>query len=197
MTRHKENTRIVGEYVRARLVLECSVRGRAAQIAKETGFAPIHISRIVRNLRAVGLAFARAMAKLWGLEYEELEKLAYEAHHLPRIPAESAATDLPNLQKTIDWCHHEKVYPPHFLRAYERSVLKEGVRVDRTAREWLFDLEAKFTKHKAERRPRGGRDSRREAPRLSAREEPSGTFARQGATPQGKGAATKSPRAAS
>ena len=197
MTRHMENARIVGEYVRARLVLECRVRGRAAQIAKETGFAPIHISRILRNQRTVGLAMARAMAEVWGMTYETLEKMAYEAHRLPLIPAESTANDLPNLQKTIDWCLHEKVYPPRFLRAYEREAQKERGAADRTAREWMLDLEAKFMKHETDRREQGAtsREKRRAARPMGMREERSGTFAKHGATPQGR-AAPKTPRTA-
>jgi hypothetical protein len=198
MTRRQENARIVGEYVRARLVLECRVRGRAAQIARETGFAPIQISRVIRGQRTVGFALAKAMADVWGHAYETLEKMAFDAHRLPLVPAGSTASELPNLQKTIDWCLHEKVYPPRFLQRYEREVQRERSTVDRTAREWMLDIEAKFAALEAERRERpGNHDERRPARRMRSREERSGTFAKHGVfQPNKRTGTTKTGRAA-
>ncbi len=93
-----KRVRIVGEYVRARLCLECQQRGRAAKIAEKTGFAAAHISLIRTGARTVGTDFARAMAELWGLDYEALERLAFENHGLPYSAPAPVVRDLPNLR---------------------------------------------------------------------------------------------------
>jgi plasmid maintenance system antidote protein VapI len=178
MTRHMEKTRIVGEYVRARLVLECKVRGRAYHIAQKIGFAPIHISLVLRGKRSVGLALAKAMAEFWGLDYEGLERMAYEAHGLTYIPEESVRRDLPNLQSTISWCLHGKVYPPSFLRTYEREAEQGGA--DRSAREWMLDLESKYAIWDAKRLAKlaGKREARELARGTRTQEERSGVYAK-------------------
>jgi transcriptional regulator with XRE-family HTH domain len=138
----QERARIVGDYVRARLTLECQQRGRAAKIAEKTGFAAAHISLIRKGHRTVGTDFARAMAELWGLSYEELERLAFENHGLPYSAPAPVVRDLPNLRATIEWCHEGKVYPARFLRRYEAAA--ERLAEDRPRRAWLVDLEAAF-----------------------------------------------------
>src|SRR5713101_5714837 len=131
-----ERGRIVGEYVRARLRLECQQRGRAAKIAEKTGFAAAHISLVRKGGRTVGTDFARAMAELWGLDYEALERLAFENHGLPYSAPTAVVRDLPNLRSVIDWCREGKVYPARFLRRYETEA--EGKGQDRGRREWLL-----------------------------------------------------------
>ncbi len=185
---------MVGEYVRARLSLECQQRGRAAKIAEKTGFAQAHISLIRKGLRSVGSDFARAMAELWGLDYEALERLAFENHGIPYSAPLPVVRDLPNLRATIDWCREGKVYPARFLRRYETRAELEGM--DRPRREWLVDLEASFAKQDADlgsNKSAGRKVSRG----IRAREEPSGVHAKAGATGQGSDASGASRKAKS
>src|SRR5882724_5853603 len=137
-----ERARIVGEYVRARLRLECQQRGRAAKIAEKTGFAAAHVSLVRKGSRTVGTDFARAMAELWGLDYEALERLAFENHGLPYSSPAPVIRDLPNLRATVEWCQEGRVYPARFLRRYETEAERTGV--DRPRRAWLVDIEASF-----------------------------------------------------
>src|SRR5947207_1425573 len=74
-----ERKRIVGEYVRKRLVRECeAVYGKAFEISKKIGFSAAHVSNIQDGNRNVGDSFAMAMAEYWGMTYSQLERLALE-----------------------------------------------------------------------------------------------------------------------
>lgn len=173
-----ERGRIVGEYVRARLKLECQQRGRAAKIAEKTGFAAAHISLIRAGDRTVGTDFARAMAELWGIDFAALEQLAFETHGIPYSAPEPVTRDLPNLRATVDWCREGKVYPSRFLRHYESRAEQAGV--DRSRREWILDLESAFEASRADQgsptsAKSGGRPSGRG---IRRREERSGVHAK-------------------
>jgi len=183
----RQRARIVGEYVRARLQLECQQRGRAAKIAEKTGFAAAHISLIRKGGRTVGSDFARAMAELWALDYEALERLAFENHGLPYSSPAPVVRDLPNLRATIDWCHEGKVYPARFLRRYETQAEQKGV--DQTRRAWLLDLEAAYASWEAERPSQHTRDQsalRKPSRRIRHREEASGVHEKPGVGSQAK-----------
>ncbi len=173
----RERARIVGEYVRARLRLECEQRGRAAKIAEKTGFAAAHISLIRKGGRTVGTDFARAMAELWGMNYETLERLAFETHGIPYSSRIPVIRDLPNLRATIEWCREGRVYPSRFLRHYETAAELGGA--DRSRRAWLLDLESSYSAWEAGRN--GGRKSRSRGPtRIRSREERSGVHEKTG-----------------
>ena len=175
-----ERARIVGEYVRARLRLECEQRGRAAKIAEKTGFAAAHISLVRKGGRTVGTELARAMAELWGMDYEALEKLAFETHGIPYSAPAPVVRDLPNLRATIDWCREGKVYPSRFLRRYETQAELAGV--DRTRREWLVNLEAAYAEQAGEYRTKRKRNEvqPKSRPRVRSREERSGVHPKEG-----------------
>jgi hypothetical protein len=169
----KERARIVGEYVRARLCLECQQRGRAAKIAEKTGFAAAHISLLRKGGRAVGTEFARAMAELWGMDYQTLERLAFETHGIPYAAPAPVPRDLPNLRATIEWCREGKVYPSRFLRQFETNAEQNGT--DRPRRAWLLDLESSFAASEAVRRSTPSpKPSRGKRPPIRSREERSG-----------------------
>ncbi len=176
-----ERSRIVGEYVRARLKLECQQRGRAAKIAEKTGFAAAHISLIRRGKRTVGTEFARAMAELWGVDYETLERLAFQTHGIAYSAPAPVTRDLPNLRATVDWCREGKVYPYRFLRHYETDAEQLGI--DKSRREWLLDLESTFANSRAERvSPRSTKSLKKSARAIRSREEPSGVHAKLGSS---------------
>ena len=149
LMKRRERGHIVGAYVRSRLSLECQVRGRMSQLAEKTGFAAQYISMICGGRRTVGPGLARAMAEVWGMSYEALEKLAFETHGLPYAP-EPVVRDLPNLRETVQWYREGKMCPTRFLRSYEARAEKLGI--DRTRREWMRDLESEFEVWEAERK---------------------------------------------
>jgi hypothetical protein len=181
----KERVRIVGEYVRARLCLECQQRGRAAKIAEKTGFAAAHISLIRRGSRTVGTDFARAMAELWGLKYDALERLAFETHGIPYSAPMPVVRDLPNLRATIDWCREGKVYPSRFLRRYETEAELAGD--DRSRREWLLDLERAYAPQAQEASRTGVQGSEpKSRPAIRVREERSGVHPKAGVSRRSK-----------
>src|SRR6266498_3566443 len=71
-----ERKRIVGDYVRERLVAECRQKwGQALVIAKRTGFSAAHVSNVKDGHRNVGDSFAMAMADYWGMTYSNLKRL--------------------------------------------------------------------------------------------------------------------------
>jgi len=166
-----ERAHIVGEYVRARLRLECEQRGRAAKIAEKTGFAAAHVSFVRKGQRTVGTEFARAMAELWGMDYDALERLAFETHGIPWSPPTPVRRDLPNLRATIEWCREGKVYPSRFLRDFETKAEQAGI--DRPRRAWLIDLEPSFRAWQHEKQPSKGARATT-APGIRRREERSG-----------------------
>jgi hypothetical protein len=154
--------------------MECEQRGRAAKIAEKTGFAAAHVSLVRRGERTVGTDFARAMAELWGMDYDALERLAFETHGIPYSAPTPVPRDLPNLRATIEWCREGRVYPSRFLRAFETKAELAGI--DRSRREWLLELEAAFASSDSEARPGASEASpRNKATRgVRSREERSG-----------------------
>jgi hypothetical protein len=125
------------------------------------------------------------MAELWGLNYEALERLAFENHGIPYSAPPPVVRDLPNLRATIDWCKEGKVYPARFLRRYETQAELAGI--DRPRREWLVDLESSFAKQGVERRDRGpSKPSGRKIRGIRSREEPSGVHAKAGVAGPGR-----------
>jgi len=156
-----ERKRIVGDYVRERLVAECRQKwGQALVIAKRTGFSAAHVSNVKDGHRNVGDSFAMAMADYWGMTYSDLERLALErlAERLARYgvaPAaaqgdesQAAADRLPQLTAVLAECT-EDLYPRAFLAEYERRA--RTVERDRPKNVWLGDLEAKYWEWREER----------------------------------------------
>lgn len=99
---------IVGEYCRARLIEECEVRGRQADIARITGIKPAHISNVRTGSRNVGDTMAHLLAeKLWSVRYSELERLANEWAKGRDLPFEEPRVALdaryPNLAEAITY----------------------------------------------------------------------------------------------
>ena len=74
--RRSEARRVLAAYVSDRLTRECAERGKAASIARTIGFSPAHISNARTGQAGVGEDLAEALAKYWGLSYEELQKEA-------------------------------------------------------------------------------------------------------------------------
>src|SRR4051794_36864945 len=107
-----ERKKIVGEYVRKRLVRECAeTYGKAFDISKKIGFSAGHVSNVQDGNRNVGDSFAMAMAEYWGMTYSQLERLALEdlaVAHLRGIEptagpaAQSGATVAPSPQPYVD-----------------------------------------------------------------------------------------------
>lgn len=185
----RERARIIGEYVRARLCLECQQRGRAAKIAEKTGFAQAHISLIRKGNRAVGTDLARAMGELWGLDYEALERLAFETHGIPYSAPTPVPRDLPNLRATVDWCREGKVYPARFLRQYETQAERTGG--DRSRRAWLLDLESSFATWRKKRQD-ADTTERKPVSGVRRREEVSGVYEKPSGPNYSAGARRKS-----
>lgn len=65
----------VAAYVQARLKRETAPRGAAAKVAAVTGFSTAHVAN-AKNHGRIGQDFAEAMAKYWGMTYDELAKVA-------------------------------------------------------------------------------------------------------------------------
>jgi hypothetical protein len=137
----------------------------------------------------VGTDFARAMGELWGMDYEALERLAFETHGIPYSVRTPVVRDLPNLSATIDWCREGKVYPARFLRQYETHAEKGGV--DRSRREWLLDLESSFTAQRKDGRRRDA-VARKAVGGIRRREEVSGVYEKATAATHPAGARGKS-----
>ncbi len=151
----RERRKIIGEYVRERLVVEVGQsRGNALKIAKHTGFSAAHVSNIKDGHRNVGDTFAMTMADYWGMTYSQLERLALErlavAYRRRDMPApfaapasqvEEPADRLPQLAAVLGGCD-EQFYPKSFLQEYER-VARKATR-DRPKAVWLADLEVKY-----------------------------------------------------
>jgi len=142
-----ERKRIVGEYVRDRLIRECEgAWGKAFEISKKIGFSPAHVSNVKDGHRNVGNSFAMAMAEYWGMTYSKLEQVALTESHTP-VPRPQPkaqvepADDHPSLTATLAYCQGD-LYPATFLQQYERKARK--LPHDRPRDVWLADIEVQY-----------------------------------------------------
>jgi plasmid maintenance system antidote protein VapI len=74
--RRSEARYVVGAYISDRLAKECKVRGKAAEIARETGFTRGHVSAVINGASGVGEDFADRIAAYWRMTYDELQAQA-------------------------------------------------------------------------------------------------------------------------
>lgn len=142
-----ERREAIGRYVSARLASECTVRGRAAEIARQTGFTQAHISLVRDGERKVGDDLAHALAALWGMSYAALEELASGGRPPPSAPSEN----MPDLKATLEWCRGS--YPDAYLDEYERRA--RALAEDRPRKSWAADIEARFWEWERTRRNTG------------------------------------------
>jgi transcriptional regulator with XRE-family HTH domain len=162
----------IAAYVKKRLTEECKLRGAAMAISRKTGFAPTHISNIIRGSRSVGYEFAYTMAEYWGMTYSELERITIDAQEAlaeaspgkrRKAGAEIAGEKvLPNLQATIVWARGS--YPDEFLDQFEAAAKAKGE--DKPRKVWYAEIEAQSWGWKPT--TGSGRGRRKAAPEGSA-----------------------------
>jgi hypothetical protein len=137
--------RAVAAYIQARLKAEDKEhgRGRIAEIAKATGFSSAHLAN-VKNHGGGGDKFARGMATFWGIDFEELRRLAVEVSTPTPTPPSIRETKVeldpryPNLTRAIIFCEHRvrRAAIDRVLRVSHRS------KDDLTPERWLSLIEA-------------------------------------------------------
>lgn len=88
-----ETIRIIGAYVRARVVAETEERGAAATLAKRTGFTRSAIVQMRQGKNAPSEEFCRVMADVWGLTYQQLEEVARASHAMGETRSVDAAAN--------------------------------------------------------------------------------------------------------
>ncbi len=157
-----ERRRIVSDYVSDRLVRECKgTWGKAIDVARKTGFSSAHITNVMNRQRTTGDDFAMAVAKYWGIEYAEMERLAVEhaaaAYSRERSERSGERRDLappsialrpepedlhPILTAALAYCRSKRVYPLDYLDEYEREARR--LPEDRPREVWMADLQVKF-----------------------------------------------------
>lgn len=129
---------VVAKYISARLGREKSKaeRGYQAQLARDTGFAPAHISNVIDGSRAPGEDFVRALADKWQLSLDELAERA--KHWLAHGWAESdQPTRFTNRERAIECVGHE--YSKEAVRRVRELRPRAGT--DMPVRWWLRHME--------------------------------------------------------
>jgi hypothetical protein len=142
---HKERLAVIGEYVRERLKKECDgTWGREGELAKRIGFSSAQISNVKDGRRGVGRGLVMALAMHWGLNYEQLERIAFEDWERSRLSREQAAVPIhqthPNLAATVEYCKGSfpDAYLAEYLR-YARHLLR-----DRPKEVWMQDIQVQY-----------------------------------------------------
>lgn len=175
------------DYVRERLARECQVWGEASRIAHGTGFSSATITKIKDGERNPSDDFVDRIARYWGMEHSELEKVAVgkpdgatPAAAAPRTQGRAKETH-PILAETLAWIRAQMyLYPGDFLSQYERQArLRED---DRPREIILADLQVQYW---------DWRQARMGAAASGAR---STSVADPAPAPEGAGAAKKTPR---
>lgn len=149
----------VAAYIKDRMARECDdERGRAAAIAEETGFTTAHIANIRSGKGRAGQGFAVALAKVWGMTFEELEQAAGE-WAAARVGDRWVEYDprYPNLAEAVAILRREGRIDPTFLDEAIRTQLRSPTDLPTSMWMRFLELEANAARReRAAESPAGG-----------------------------------------
>lgn len=86
-----QNKARVTQYVQERLLKECAARGSAATLARAIGFKEPTVAN-AKNYGRVGTTLAQALARHWGMTYEQMVEVAHGKTQAPPVAVAESNT---------------------------------------------------------------------------------------------------------
>ncbi len=138
-------------YCRARMRREEAARGRGyqAELSRKSGLTTATIANIMNERNGVGMDAAEALAKAWGLAYEQLLQESREwARSAPEEKGTSKAAPRPNLETAIELASRSGALPVEVLT--EARELGSSARRDYSVAAWMHFVDEILRAHAAQ-----------------------------------------------